>query len=291
MAKENIPTLDFNDESNTTLPFSIQLIKGLKDVRHEADHSAHRHNFHILSFIKSGNGIGINTIDFVDHSAGPHSVLIIRANQVHAFMKIKATQFEAIVITFPQEFIYPLTPLILEDSENINKIIPPKKDFDYLYDLLLKVYTEYHSNNKWRGEIIKNYINIILTHLSRIYLNQNPAKNTHSSGDALISKYKKLINEHYLKFHRVSDYAKMLFLSAGHLNDKIKELTGRTTKELINERIILEAKRLLLYNEWNVKEIADSLNFKDFAYFNRFFRNQTGQTPKDFRIQIRKNYQ
>jgi AraC-like DNA-binding protein len=82
----------------------------------------------------------------------------------------------------------------------------------------------------------------------------------------------------------------MLYVTPGHLNDLIKTVTGKTAKQIIDERRIMEAKRLPFWGEHSVKEIAARLNFEDDAYFNRFFKKHTTNTPAQFQRQIREKY-
>jgi AraC family transcriptional regulator, transcriptional activator of pobA len=285
--RKEIRTLKFEEELETTIPFSIQKIDDNLDQDHINFSEPHRHNFHIICFLKNGNGEGTHSVDFVNYKAKLNSVYLIRANQVHVFKNVKANNLDVMVMTFPNEFLLQTEFPILDDSENVNEINLSEKDFDYLYDLLLNIQHEFNSNNKWRGNIIQNYLNIILTHLSRIYIDQKKFILKDSADESIVIKYKKLLNEKFLEYHQVSDYSGKLCISPGHLNDKIKELTGKTAKELLNERIILEAKRLLFYDNRSVKEIANNLNFFDTAYFTRFFKKQTELTPQEFRQKIR----
>ena len=78
-------------------------------------------------------------------------------------------------------------------------------------------------------------------------------------------------------------HALHLSVHANHLNRVVKEVTGKTTTGHIADRIVKEAKALLLHTNWNVSEIAYSLGFEYPAYFNNFFKKQTQQTPRSFR--------
>ena len=98
---------------------------------------------------------------------------------------------------------------------------------------------------------------------------------------------KELLNEKYDSLHQVADYASLLHVTPGHLNDTLRLQTGRTATTLIHERIILEAKRALFHTPLSIKEIGYSLGFDDPAYFHRFFKRLTGTTPLDFRNAIR----
>jgi len=70
----------------------------------------------------------------------------------------------------------------------------------------------------------------------------------------------------------------------------VKKQTGKSPSQLIADRVILEAKRLLVHTTDSVKEIAYLLNFNEATYFYRFFKKYTGQTPEHFRDEIRKKY-
>ncbi|RZK64361.1 MAG: helix-turn-helix domain-containing protein [Pedobacter sp.] len=79
------------------------------------------------------------------------------------------------------------------------------------------------------------------------------------------------------------DFARQLNIHVNHLNRAIKETTGKTTTELIAERIVTEAKSLLKHTRWNIAEISYCLGFEESAHFNNFFKKQTQFTPTTFR--------
>lgn len=81
----------------------------------------------------------------------------------------------------------------------------------------------------------------------------------------------------------MSSHATLLGVSPETLSEIVKKETGKTPGTLIRERILLEAKRLLLHSSLSVAEIAYELTFKDPSYFNRFFRRSTADTPAEFR--------
>ena len=107
----------------------------------------------------------------------------------------------------------------------------------------------------------------------------------------LTRKFKMLVQNNLKIKKSVSDYAKMLNITAGHLNDTVQKDTGKSAGSVIHDRIILEAKRLLYHSPKTVKEIAFELNYEDPSYFTRFFKLHTKSTPEQFRIEIREKYQ
>ena len=81
----------------------------------------------------------------------------------------------------------------------------------------------------------------------------------------------------------LAHYASLLGLSAAHLNALCREYAGRSALGMIHDRLLLEARRNLVYTAMTVKEVAELLGFSDPAYFTRFFKRATGVSPTDFR--------
>lgn len=95
--------------------------------------------------------------------------------------------------------------------------------------------------------------------------------------------FNQLVEIHYKEWHAVADYAQALGLTAKTLSNKFNKLNLTQPNELIKSRILLEAKRLLCFTNWSVKEIAYELGYDDPAYFNRLFTGKIGDSPVVFR--------
>lgn len=91
-----------------------------------------------------------------------------------------------------------------------------------------------------------------------------------------------------LKLRSPSDFAEQLNIHVNHLNKAIKEANGKTTSFIINDRILVESKRLLKDSLWNVSEIAFSLGFSEVTHFNNFFKKHTNINPSQFRLSAKK---
>jgi AraC-like DNA-binding protein len=100
----------------------------------------------------------------------------------------------------------------------------------------------------------------------------------------MLRKFLNLIenNVSILKFP--SEYAELLYVTPNHLNAICKELIGKSAGEMIRDRIVLEAKRLMVNLDLSISEIAYELNFRDNSYFSKFFKKYAGITPEEFRI-------
>jgi len=96
----------------------------------------------------------------------------------------------------------------------------------------------------------------------------------------------RLIETHFISWHKPADYAAAMFLSVKALSRLTSKYLSKTPSELITERIIQEAKRALHFTNLSVKEIATQLHFEDPYYFSRLFRKYTGVTPTEFRQKV-----
>ena len=94
------------------------------------------------------------------------------------------------------------------------------------------------------------------------------------------------MNEYYNRKRLPKEYAAMLYVTPNHLNALCNDLLGKAAGEVIRDRVLLEAKRLLVNADINISEIAFQLDFKDNSYFTRFFKKYTGTTPEDFRRSV-----
>ena len=98
-----------------------------------------------------------------------------------------------------------------------------------------------------------------------------------------LRKLELLIEQHFKAHKTVAFYASQLHVSARHLNNIVTQKSGKSISSMIQERLLMEAKRQLLHSEKTVNEIAYQLGFSDKAYFHRFFKKYTGLTPLAFR--------
>ncbi len=161
--------------------------------------------------------------------------------------------------------------LSLSDSEN-----------SYLENLLLSIEKEIlHLSNR-NKHILRALLYQTLAWLDSVYTKQdNP--DTKTVNNNFILQFKNLVDDFYDREHSVNFYAEKLNISPGYLNDLVKKDIKVSAKQFIQNRIILEAKRLLRYSSLSISEIAWKLNFNDDSYFMRAFKNKTGFTPGFYR--------
>ena len=100
----------------------------------------------------------------------------------------------------------------------------------------------------------------------------------------LAFQFLKLLREHIKEQRSVNFYANLLYVTPKHLSMCVKEITGKPCGELIDERVVAEAKALLYNQELTIAHVAEELNFSDQFFFSKYFKKCTGMSPKHCRM-------
>jgi len=284
--KKNIPhySLQRTAEEGSDL-FQIKEVEGGSTPRPEYLFLPHRKDYYFFFLVKKGNNH--HWIDFIRHEVSPGNIYFTVPHQVH--LKEKEAALDGVLLAFTDEFIllheqrsWKKLP-ILRNPDDLHELRPTQQEFNFINTLLIQMLAEYSQQQDWKKGVLQSYLKIFLVCLSRIYTRQSNTHPPPSNSRWLVKRFTELVNEKYESLHQVSDYAQLLHVTPGHLNDKVREQTSLTATTLIQERILLEAKRVLFHTELSVKEVGYSLGFEDAAYFNRFFKRLTGETPSLFR--------
>ncbi|HEX2629019.1 MAG TPA: helix-turn-helix transcriptional regulator [Chitinophagaceae bacterium] len=286
MKKNKIPVYDNCSIGNAGEDFYINRFADYLAKHYHSLHWPHRHSFfHLVFFVK---GSGSHTIDFSRYDVKPNQVYFMIPGQVHSW-DFKG-QTDGYIINFSDHFLksFLLRPDYLErfhffrgiSDESIcqlpgNTQAAVKERFESL----LKFYTAGHNTEK-------DMLRVLLLELFLLIEQACPSRQRKSvpqQKQVLLNHFRKLIDEHYRSLRLPKAYADLLYITPNHLNALCKDLLGKTAGDLIRDRVLLEAKRLLTNAGTTVAEIAYELNFQDNSYFNRFFRKNTGLTPDGFR--------
>lgn len=131
-------------------------------------------------------------------------------------------------------------------------------------------------------DLIRARLYEMLVLLGRWYTARHAASAV-TGAHAAIDRFQHLIDQHFPRRHRVSEYAADVGLTPGHLNALCRWHLGQSAGSLIRQRLVLEAKRMLRYGDMPAFVVARELGFRDPAYFTRFFRREAGTTPRHFR--------
>lgn len=295
---EKIPIYELPFQGNEKLEFKIYQVKGIEIQRKDYPHKTeqpHKHNYYEVCFFNGGSGE--HEIDFRTHKIVSPGIHFLRPGQVHVIRRGK--EYQGYLLVFSEEFfnlnfqnieVIPGYPLItqLENGPILNL---RQEQYDDFFQLILNIKKELANRDEESDKIIVSFLKIFFLKLRQNFSKLVKTKNeTSSSMRALVYRFNQLIEENYTQIHHVKEYAEVLGESPMNLNRAIKSVTGKTASEIIIERLILEAKRLLIYSDLSNKEVAYKLNYEDPSYFARIFRRKTGLTPSAFRTQTRERY-
>lgn len=153
-----------------------------------------------------------------------------------------------------------------------------------------KMCKEISSNYAYKYDLLRNYV-IELIHYGQKLQPATALYPTHNASARVSSLFLELLERQFpiespqqkLNLRTAKDYADRLAVHVNHLNKVLKENTGKTTTNIISERIVKEAKILLKQTDWNISEIAYCLGFEEIAHFSNFFKKQTSLAPLGFR--------
>lgn len=242
---------------------------------------AHRRDFYSIIFLESQQE-GEMQINQNKH-AQLNNILFFQGPQ-HVFSFVRGESMKGFLIFFKPEFLLPLVNDIISDfsffrsSENnlfqLNKT--EKEEFVTFFKTIL---AEKHNPN------VAKALLVALLEKSKILQQKHlTIEESIPTEFQLVNNFKRLVNNHFIEEKSVEFYANQLNLTANYLNNRIKAHTGKTAKEHIAERTLLEAKNMLLYTDFDITEISYRLNFSENSYFGKFFKKHTNQTPKAFRL-------
>ncbi|PWV45198.1 AraC family transcriptional regulator [Chitinophaga sp. S165] len=240
----------------------------------------HRHEFYALGLCLTGSSTHMLDFEQVTISAG--EMLLIIPGQVHQAIDIEGYGGNGYLLAFNADF---LLPMQIELPNYVKGAIRlPASDLQQAQFIFGQLLREYIERPPQYVAMLQHYLALL------IMLFQRHAVNHAQSGPSLLVRYRELLAAHFVEWTKPAQYASAMHVSADHLNQVVKQHTGQTLSAHINERRILEAKRLLLHATESIKEIAWHLQFNEVSYFNRFFKQHTGQTPAAFREKAREKY-
>lgn len=242
----------------------------------------HSHTFYLVMWISAGSGT--HTIDFKTYSIAPNQLYFLTPGQVHSWKLSADTQGYNLFLEanfFRSRFGNRLQQYPFFHSHQHQPLLEVSGQQALFRDLFSYAFEEYETRRPNRSEVFLSYIHIILETANRLYSQHLIETDTHLYDR--IRQYEDLLEEHFLTTREVSAYAEQMNLTPNYLNHICKKVLGKTASQLLHERQVIEAQRLLTHTTQSIKEIGFLLGFDDPSYFVRFFKKQTGSTPADFR--------
>lgn len=280
MAIQDIQTYTFKDI------FSVSAVQFEKAC---IVHKPEQLESYSIFWIKEGKGT--YHIDFEQYDFEDNTLFFLSPGQVFSIDSEKIK--EAYKISFVRDF-YCIQTHDKEVSCNgvlFNNIYetpfvnPTDKDIQKLNFILQNLIEEFQSNETAQYDMLQSYLKQFIIHSVRIKKEFSPLKEDIES--KLFKDFSLLVELNFKKLHSVTDYANRLGISPKSLTKHLQKIGTTTPSELIKNRIILEAKRQLLYSDNSVKTIAYDLGFNDAAYFSRFFTKATSKSPISFKKEVK----
>ena len=281
-------------KQNADLQIEVVPLHSLSNVSIEHLATPHRTNFyHIFLF---ENCQPIHFVDFQPIQIEPYSMLFISKDRVHQFDQL--LKYEGNVLIFTDDFFctsesdtrYLRGSILFNDLADRPTIKLTKTEFEKYRTISDRITNELNlPADQSKPFLLKNLLHIFLLYAEREKRNQGFADLKRGADLDYTLFFRDVLESNYTKLKSVSDYAKLIFISEKRLGQATAKVLGKSPKEIINDRILLEAKRLLIYTHLSIKEIGQELGFEDPAYFVRYFKKNTDTTPVEFReIHIKK---
>lgn len=242
----------------------------------------HRHDFFQIILITAGSGQ--HQIDFIRHKVVSNQVFIMKPGQMHSWELSKGVKGYVV------EFNHQSLNLSKTNSDLINLFsfspdvhqFRHKHDFQMLIKLSEIMIAEFKAQREMHDLCLQGYLLSFVIQIIRSGERLVKQEKTIT----IIENFKQLLENNFKEVHTVGFYAQELGVSSKALTMQLSRSIGKPPRALIQERILLEAKRYLAFSSLSIADIGYKLGFEDANYFTRFFRLHEKKTPALFRKQI-----
>lgn len=289
--KKDIPHIAFQSAKKEDFGFdvvSIDLIRQQKGFDHNPE-QPHQLKFYNLIFFTEGEGR--HFIDFNWYTIQQNTLIYLTKDQVNAFDF--STDFKGYCMLFtedyfadrfshlPKDFVFRLfNPQLFSPILQI----PKQSDFNSYFDLLL---SEFKEGSIFNQKSILESLFVILVSKAEFYKQHQTFHIKASSKIQLFQNFTKLLEANFNKTRSANFYASELGVTYKHLNTISKALVNKTAKTVIDDYVILQAKRNLINSSIKSTQLAYKLGFEDATNFTKYFKKNTGLTPKSFKNTIK----
>jgi AraC family transcriptional activator of pobA len=255
-------------------------------ANHTHLHKAHRHSFYHLVYFSSGSGH--QHIDFKQFPITPGTIYFMIPGQVHSW------EFEGepdgYIINFSTAYFHEFLSKtgyleqfsIFSGITDQQVVILPEEAAAQISELFEEILKEGFVKQAYSNDMVRALLLQIFIKVERF--NEHKVNVYGSSyNHTIFRNFQQLIGLNYKQLKLPKEYAKLLYITPNHLNALCNDIIGKSAGEVIREHIILEAKRLLINQNFSIAEISDQLNYSDHSYFIKLFKKYEGITPERFR--------
>ena len=253
---------------------------------HSRIEKPHKHDFYAVFLFTKGSGS--HEIDFQTYEVKPGTLFFLYPGQTHSwdlsddidgFLFFHSKEFYDLGYVTNSIKYYPFL-----DSNHPDKCYYLDEKTSFQLEIVLKDILDEYQSSLWKRK------QLILSYLTQLYIKINRFIEEVSSVEFnqlrhyqfIFNQFENLLEKHYVQEKLASEYAEKLNITQKHLNRVVKSITTKTTTDIILERVILEAKRNLIYTDDSFSKIANKLGYEDYAYFSKIFKKRVGVSPSEF---------
>ncbi|MGH1516148.1 AraC family transcriptional regulator [Chryseobacterium sp. JK1] len=279
--------IDLFQKGKTTSDFYFNTMKNHLVVGHSHIEKPHRHDFYAAVLFTKGTGV--HEIDFQKYEVAEGSLFFLSPGQIHSWEL--SEDIEGYIFFCSQEF-YEMH-YVNQKLKNFpffgSVSFPRKLQLDTLelkknIKLFQELGKEYQAKNLMKEGMILSLMSQIFINATRLFSRDfDPLAS--AAGLSYFKHYQdfeNLIEQHFTEQKSIAYYASLLGISSKHLNRIVQAVVQKTATDVITERVVLEAKRMLMYLDESLVEISLRLGYEEYSYFVRVFRKSSGMTPTQF---------
>ncbi|MFH6943514.1 helix-turn-helix domain-containing protein [Flavobacterium aquidurense] len=191
-------------------------------------------------------------------------------------------------IMFKKEFLMNVVPNLVDDFPFLKMIkskvlMPTKEELESLLFDAERMNSVFNNRHPYQEKILEGMLVSFLYFCKAIHERYKATENHLTRAQLITQRFENLVDKMFVDTKSVGDYAQKLNITPNYLTTSVKKLTGKSAKDLIQERLLVESKSLLKFSDLDIAEIAYKLNFQEPTHFTRFFKKLSGTTPNKFR--------
>jgi AraC-like DNA-binding protein len=250
--------------------------------------SPHKHRFYEVILMRSGKML--QNVDYDEYTVTGRNLFFISQGQLHFWSKTEKENFSGYRLMFTEDFFQIgqadnqfLFELIYLDNVYQTPLLTIPESSKQIFEYFYLMHQEFNRTD-CNEQALRALLFLVLSETQRL-ANANRDSPTSKAQVLIFKQFVQLMELHFTDKWSVEQYAHVLHTTPRQLNRVLREVANQNFSSMLQNRICLEAKRLLNLTGLTVNQISEHLGFEDPAYFSRFFRKNTELSPLDFRRQ------
>lgn len=282
--KKDLPVFNIENFLHFSKDHDFYVDDFLPHIRnHDFTNKPHKHDFYMVVFFTAGTGS--HEIDFTTYKVCAGSVFFLQPGQTHHWQL--SDNIEGIIFFHTGEFFDKgFTKIRLRDFPFFSSIynspflLLQKRRVTDIARLFREIKDEYNGTDQMKDGRLLSLVNLLYTDLTRLYGTTKAMENENYLHK--LKAFESLVETNFKTMKSPAVYAALMHLTSRHLNRICKSCLDKTSSEIVLDRVILEAKRLLMRTEFSISEVATNLGYSDNSYFSRLFKKHSGKSPREF---------